>query len=144
MCLNSEPLKKQFLKEYCNFMSRLGERMNSRAWWSTWLSSRNRFQSTIVWELEKIFAQRYVRQGELKNYTPVSERATYPLRVFLKTLFFAGQMVVSIFSAKLYLSSRKKTILNHIEAERADRQIYLVKTFSYDHSFADEQRIVTQ
>ncbi len=126
-----------FINEYQAFISNISKNNNNLFWWSTWLSSGNRFLSSLPAFLEKIFFDVYgLSEDKKKQYSAgVQQYSRWVFACFVSTLRTLKFMAASFFKvlvAKLFLRQKLKNFLKINKR----KNIYLIKNFSYKHSFS--------
>ncbi len=112
--------KRIFLNEYINLISEIGSSLKNNVWWTTWISSKNRFMSPIGKLLQSIFF----------GHSPEVKITYWNIIIsFLKSLKTAFIYSYFIFVLKIiFRKSLSKDLLKN-------KNVYLIKTFSYAHSF---------
>lgn len=150
------------LKAYVDLIGRFNAKMNSRLWWATDLSSKNRFNSRLPeilyrfllcvqilkkdtqhpfliiglpWQAMKTISRVLAGHGvsfEFIGYEPLRKSAGW--RSGLKRTFSLNFHVWRLLYRHVYI--RMKGI--KIPDLPKDKQYYVIKSFVYDHSFTKE------
>lgn len=157
------PSPEEFLKEYVDLIGRIGKKHNSRLWWATDISSKNRFTSKIPFLLQEfLIAAETIKKCEcdfliimnpswvimdslcafIRNSGSKFEYFQFPKRMWgaaeILKVHFRAIVVLLFYTLKVFLQScYSKYKLRHVirKVLRNKGSYYVVKTFIYDHSF---------
>lgn len=150
--------REQFLEEYINLIGMIGRECNSRYWWGTDMSSKNRSTCRLPFIIhEFLFVVKSISEmtgdilvvnpswvilkslkqfmvGEKIEFSVVGDNAEHeePAAMKVRNLARVLYVTVRLIWRRFYFLSvlrKKLSILTR------DREYYVIKTFLYDHSF---------
>ncbi len=158
--IKDEQYKKKFVEGYQSLIGKIGSVNNTKIWWATDLASKNRMSSKLPFFLEQfLFVMERACSTEedvifinlpeviLPSLENELKKAGIPFRFVgskvicsLKSMLKRFRKVGAIFfnGAKVYFRSlyaRRKLGDSLREKMLIKRQVYVIKTFIYDHSF---------
>ncbi len=118
----SDSDRARFIELYIDLFAGIGRKMNGLAWWSTWLSSKNRFNSTSTKLLEKVFSGQAFESDLGLGYG-------------WRNASLAVRFTVGSLGRIFYTRWRLGRHLRDARQQLKDQPTYLIKTFAYSHSF---------
>ncbi len=122
--------KKDFIFSYAKTIASAGSQNLSLNWWPTWLSSKNRYLSSATRYFEEIFLNEKTFHEPPKKFRyglALISAIARSIKCSIKLLFQIGLMRIK------YASLTKR-----IKKEFKGKEVYLIKTFAYKHSFKDK------
>ncbi|MCC6759545.1 MAG: hypothetical protein IT395_07975 [Candidatus Omnitrophica bacterium] len=122
----TEPRKEQ-IDAYLSLVGQVNRALSSRLWWATDFSSKNRFNSRLPERLQELLV---TKDPSVRSSFWQIQRES--LRRFGAGCYHLCRLVSRSFFAMSILSTKLETVF-------ADpKPAYVIKTFVYDHSFAND------
>lgn len=124
---SKDTLAQSFISEYSDLIISLTKLFNSKFWFATWLSSKNRFDYKYYCDVEYIYLN-----GKFPNYNKINVSKVI---IRLIHLFFKSLHII----AKIYFA--KTLLINNKKRFGKPKEVYVLKTFAYEKSFQENKFI---